>query len=132
MAQGQMVPTGPTEDVTYRASEVMAAPYVAVKFDTSNEGYVSLAGDGEVACGVIQDTAAAVGDQVVVRKKGQTFVKAYGTFSIGDFVNAAGGNDGRVDNVGDKEYALGQAITAATAQDDLVVIELTPGSNRTA
>lgn len=131
MAQGQMVPTGAFVDLTFRVSEVMATAYVAVMLDTSNEGYISLATDGATAIGVIQETAAAIGDQVTVRVQGQTYVKANSTFSIGDFVNS-GASTGLVDNVGDKEYALGIALTAATAQNDLVVVQLTLGANKTA
>lgn len=131
MAQGQLAPAGAYVDITFRASEVMATAYVAVMLDTSNEGYVSLATDGATAIGVLQNTAAAVGDQVVVRVAGQTYVTANNTFSIGDFVNS-GAATGLVDNVGDKEYATGIALTAATAANDLVVIQLTLGANKTA
>jgi hypothetical protein len=115
---------------TYKAEAAMATAFVAVKLGTATDE-VNLAGNGEAAIGVIQNTAAAAGDQVSVAMLGTTWVVANAAIAKGASVNSAA-STGMVDEAGDKEYALGIALEAATAQDDLIPILLTPGNNATA
>lgn len=107
-------------DITMRASEVMATPYIAVKLDTTQAGYVSIAGDGESALGILQNTAAAIGDAVSVRISGTSKVSANDAFSIGDLLNS-GASDGQLDTKGSTEHAIAIALEAATAANDLVL-----------
>jgi len=107
-------------DATFIAAEVMANKYVAVKLNTV-AGEVALAGDGEMAVGILQDTAAAVGDSVRVRMPGgTTLVKANGAFAINDLLNSAAAT-GFVDTKGATEHAIALALEAATAQNDEVL-----------
>lgn len=126
----ERTPTAPLLILTYEAEAAMATAFVAVKLGTA-DNQVNIAGDGEQAIGVIQNTAAAAGDQVSVAVLGETWVVANTTITKGNLVNS-GAATGFVAVAGDKEYALGIALSAAAAQDDLVPILLTPGSNATA
>lgn len=110
---------------TFTASEAMATANVAVKLAT-NEGEIALAGDGEQAIGVLL-AAVASGDLAQVQMTGECYVCANTTITKGVMVNSAA-STGKVAVVGSTEYALGMALTAATAQNDLIVILLTPGS----
>jgi len=106
-------------DLTFKADAAFATMYVAVKLDTSNEGQVSLADNGEQAIGILQSTAAAAGDPVQVRVAGTTVVKANAAFAIGAVLNSAAAT-GKVDDSGSTEYSIAVALEAATAQDDEV------------
>lgn len=106
-------------DLSFRATAVMATPYIAVKLSTT-AGYVEPAGDGEQAVGILQSAAAAVGDAVQVRISGTSKVYANGAFSIGDLLNSAD-TTGYVDTKGATEHAIAYALEAATAQGDKVL-----------
>lgn len=114
-------------DLTFRASEVMATAFIAVKLVTTTgaEGTVAIAGDGEEAIGILQNTAAAVGDAVQVRVSGTTKVSANGAFSIGDLLNS-GAADGQLDTKGSTEHAICKALEEATAANDLVLALIRP------
>lgn len=109
-------------DLTFIASEVMATAYIAVKLvtTTGSEGKVAIAGDGESAIGILQNTAAAVGDPVSVRVSGTSKVSANGAFAIGDLLNSAAA-DGQLDTKGSTEHAIAIALEEATAANDLVL-----------
>lgn len=116
-----MVATLPVEgafhiDITYKAEEVMANRYVAVKLGTA-DNEVLLAADGETAIGVLQNVAAAIGDSVRVRLFGLSRVKANTTITKGDKINS-GASTGKVAIAGTTEIALGTALEAAGAQND--------------
>lgn len=109
-------------DLTFIASEVMATPYIAVKLVTTSgsEGQIAIAGDGESAIGILQQSAAAIGDAVAVRISGTSKVSANGAFSIGDLLNSAA-SDGQLDTKGSTEHAIAIALEEATAANDLVL-----------
>lgn len=116
-----MVATLPVEssfklDITYKAEEVMANRYVAVKLGTADDE-VLLAADGETAIGILQNVAAAIGDSVRVRLFGLSRVKAYTTINKGDKINSAH-TTGKVAVAGTTEIALGTALEASGALND--------------
>lgn len=126
----ELMPMQPLLVVTRYAEAIMATKYIAVKLGTA-DNQVNIAGADETVFGILLDTAAAVGDQVRVGVIGIVWGSANGAFSKGDFVGSAAA-DGQLDTVADKKYAVGMALAAATAANDLVPILLTPGSNATA
>lgn len=123
---GQTAPTEWGLVKTFFASAAMATPFIAVKLSTT-EGYVEPAGDGEMAIGVLQEAAAAEHDLVKVKITGESYAKANTAITKGVVVNSAA-STGFVAAAGSTEYATGIALTAATAQNDEIVILLTPGS----
>jgi hypothetical protein len=106
----------PVLDLTFKASEVMAYRYVAVMLGT-NDDEVSLCTDGSDPIGILQDTAAAVGDSVRVRVFGVSLIKAGTTISKGDKCNS-GYATGRLAVAGANEGAIAKALRAATADGD--------------
>jgi hypothetical protein len=132
MAVGQF-----TESVgftmTFLASEVMATARIAVMLDTSAEGYVSKATTNHAALiGILLDTAAAVGDPVRVAVTGHSVCYAYANaaLSIGDAVTSVD-TTGYIDTATATKTILGLALTAATAQGDLVAVLVGAGSSIT-
>lgn len=107
-------------DLTFIASEAMATPFIAVKLVVTSgaEGTIAIAGDGESAIGILQNTAAAIGDAVQVRVSGTSKVSANGAFAIGDLLNSAA-SDGQLDTKGSTEHAIAIALEEATAANDL-------------
>lgn len=112
-------------ELTFKASEVMANLYVAVKLDTSNQGHVSLAADGERAIGILKSTADAAEVAVRVQVAGTTLVKAYTTFAIGAHLNS-GDTTGKLATKGSTEHAIAVALEAATALDNEVLALIQP------
>lgn len=110
------VESGVHIDITFKAEEVMANRYVAVKLGTADDE-VLLAGDGETAIGVLQNVAAAIGDSVRVRIFGLSRVKAHTTITKGDKINSAAAT-GMVAVAGTTEIALGTALEASGALND--------------
>ena len=106
-------------DQTFDAEVAMTTKYIAVKHGT-NEGQVNIAGDGETAIGILQTTAATAGDQVRVRRIGNSLAKANGVFSRGDIVNSAAAT-GKLDTAGSGEYGW-EAMQDAPAQDAEVTV----------
>lgn len=127
MATFQMVDESDAScDVTMRAETAMATKYVAVMLGT-NEGYVDLVDAvTDKPYGILQTTAAAAGDPVVVRpifSGKRSLVKANGAFSKGDLLAIAAAG-GKVDTVASTTYPLGIALAAATADNDEVTAQL--------
>jgi len=94
----------------FRAEAVMVEAYVVCTLGTS-EGQVDLPDAvTNVPLGVIQDTAAAVGDSVPVMVDGVTKIVANGVFSKGDLL-AIAATTGRVDTVSglDSSFNYGEA-----------------------
>lgn len=114
-------------DLTFIASEVMSTAFIAVKLVTTSgaEGQIAIAGDGEEAIGILQETAGTIGDAVRVRVSGTTKVSANGAFSIGDLLNSAA-SDGQLDTKGSTEHAICKALEEATAANDLVLALIRP------
>lgn len=107
-------------DITYKAEEVMANRYVAVKLGTADDE-VLLAADGEQAIGILQNVAAAIGDSVRVRIFGLSAAKANAGITKGEPVNSAAAT-GFIDTAGTNEYAIGIALETAAAQNDVITI----------
>lgn len=91
--------------------------FIAVKLAT-NDGEVTIAGDGETAIGILQSTGLK-GEQVRVMLLGISPVKANDAFAKGDLLNS-GAATGKVDTAATTEQAVAIALRAATAQDDEV------------
>ena len=108
---------------TYRAAAVMATIGIAVKLTTTAgyEGYVSIAGDGERAIGILETAAVAVGDEVRVCVHGFTMAVANHDFAINDLLNS-GASTGKLDTAATTEQAIAVAEQAATAQNDKVAV----------
>lgn len=124
-----MVATLPVEsgtklDITYKAEAAMTNRYVAVKLGTADDE-VNLAGDGEEAIGILQNTAAAAGDSVRVRLFGLSWVKANAAITKGEKINPAAAT-GFLDTAGTDEHCIGIALEAATAQNDEVTAFICP------
>ena len=120
-----MVATLPIEsstklDITYKAEEAMTTRYVAIKLGTADDE-VLLAADGEQAIGILQNTAAAIGDSVRVRIFGLSPAKCNAGITKGEGVNAAAAG-GLIDTVGSGEWAIGVALETAAAQNDIITI----------
>lgn len=120
-----MVATLPVEsstkiDITYKAEEVMANRYVAVKLGTA-DNEVLLAADGEQAIGILQNVAAAIGDSVRVRIFGLSKAKANAGITKGEQVNSAA-SGGLIDTAGSGEWAIGVALETAVSQNDIITI----------
>jgi len=114
----------PVMDKTFKAEAVMSTRYIAVKQGTSDD-QVNIAGDGEAAIGILQDTAAAIGDAVRVRMLGISLVKANTTIAKDAYINSAA-STGKVAVSAAGERAVGIAMRAATAQDDEIPAFITP------
>jgi len=98
------------QTLPFRAENDMAEAYVVVVIGTS-EGQVDLpAATTDTPLGVIQDTAAAIGDSVPVMVDGVTKVVAFAAFSKGDLL-AIAATTGRVDTVSglDSSFDWGSA-----------------------
>lgn len=114
------VESGVHIDITYKAEEVMANRYVAVKLGTADDG-VLLAADGEQAIGILQNVAAVIGDSVRVRIFGLSRARANAAITKTEPVNAAAAT-GFIDTAGINEYAIGVALEAAVLQNDEITI----------
>ena len=120
----------------FRAEAVMAEAYVVCILGTS-EGQVDLPGaTTDTPLGVIQDTAAAIGDSVPVMVDGVTKIVAYAAFSKGDLL-AIAATTGRVDTVSglDSSFNYGEAtaqkpigiaLEAASDGDEIVSMLIRP------
>ena len=105
--------------LSFKASEVMANAYVAVKLHTT-EGEVALSTTTDKPFGILQNTAAAIGDVVSVLVLGNSYVLANAAFSIGDYLTgiaATGKLDTAVDGT---DYPIAIALQAATAANNKV------------
>lgn len=110
------------KDESFLATAVMATAYVAVKL-SSTAGYVEVAGDGEEAIGILQNVAAAIGDAVAVRVDGTSKAYMNGACSIGDLLNSAA-STGALDTKGSTEHSIAKALEAATAQGDIILVQV--------
>lgn len=123
--QGQGSESGAI-DVTMKASEAMTTLYVAVMLTPATPGYVSLATDGAEPYGILQSKAVAVNDAVTIRKIGHSLAKMNTTCSVGDHLNSAA-TTGKMAIKGSTEYFIAQALEAATAQDDEILVWVEKG-----
>jgi len=114
------VESGVHIDLTFEAEAAMTTRYIAVKMGTY-DNQVNIAGDGEQAIGILQNTAAAAGDSCRVRIFGLSRAKANAAITKGEPVNAAA-STGKIDTAGANEYAIGVALEAAGAQNDEITI----------
>lgn len=124
-----MVATLPVEsgihiDLTFKAESAMTTRYIAVKVGTADDE-VDIAGDGETAIGILQNTAAAAGDSVRVRIFGLSRVKAHTTITKGYKINSAA-STGKLGECGTDEMAAGLALEAAGAQNDEITAFICP------
>jgi len=120
----------------FKAENIMAEAYVVVELGT-NEDEVDLpSAVTATPLGVVQDTAAAVGDSVPVMLSGITKVVANGAFSKGDQL-AVAATTGRVDTVsgldssfnpeaGAAQKPIGIALEAADAAGEIVPMLIRP------
>lgn len=98
----------------------------------STEGYVKLPSGANVdgIIGVTTESQTAADRAIAVRITGVAKVKAAGVISYGARVNIAG-SSGKVKAVDEasttKVYVVGRALTAATADGDLIDVLLQPG-----
>lgn len=105
-------------DRTFKSASAMATKYVAVYLSSADT--VTLANSGNKPIGILQSVAAATGEQVRVRVFGESYVKANGAFSVGDYLSAAAAT-GFVDTASDgTDYPIAIALEAATATNDEV------------
>lgn len=125
-------------DLTFEASgDLSTKQYYAVKLDSS--GQVAVAGAGEAAIGVLQNTPAAAGRAATVRVSGVSRMKAAGVIAPGANVapNASGlattasaavtdTQSGSATDALIGSYVLGRALnTANTAANDIFPVLIT-------
>jgi len=115
----------PVLDLTYKAEEVMATRYVAVMLGTGDDGVLLATAEVATSIGILQDTAAAIGDSVRVRVLGVSLVKANTTISKGDKINSAAAT-GKVAIATANHKYLGEALRAALAQNDEIPALINP------
>jgi hypothetical protein len=108
----------------------METKYVVVIMGA--QGYVDVpAAVTDVPFGILQTTAAAIGDAVVVRpissgKRSLVTISPASSVAIGDClaINVTDATDGFADVAAKTYYPIGQALSAATAKGDEVAVQL--------
>ena len=120
----------------FRAENIMSEAYVVVEIGTSADQVDLPDAVTDTPLGVIQDTAAAVGDSVPVMVSGVSKVVANGAFSKGDQL-AIAATTGRVDTVSGLDSSfnpeaataqkpIGIALEAASASGEIVSMLIRP------
>jgi hypothetical protein len=112
--EGQVVPM--------KAENIMAEAYVAVELGTNAQEVDLPSATSDIPFGVIQSTAAAVGDAVPVMVNGITKVVANGAIAKGVPVYIAA-TTGRVDD-SDTGYPLGLSMEACSNAGEIINILL--------
>jgi hypothetical protein len=116
------------DDVTMRAGAVLASKYVVVCLGTTQGQVILPTAITDVPYGILQTTAAAIGDPVVIRPIGsgrRSLVRAQAAFGLGDALGLADdGTLGEVDTAVKYNYPIGIALMAATANADVVACQL--------
>lgn len=93
--------------------------YYVVKLDAN--GDVELAGDGEMAIGVLQNDPDE-GEVASVMVYGITKAVAGSDFTVGSALKSDAG--GKVDEAGAGDWMIGIALEASTADEDIITILL--------
>lgn len=102
-------------------ADLSAKLYFIAKVDTDED--IILCGDGQAALGVIRE-AAAQDSPVTVQTGGVAKVSAGAAFNAGVLVASDGNGQAVLATSG--EYAIGMALQAAGAQNEIVSVRLGP------
>jgi hypothetical protein len=129
MARG--VQANSADDFSCRANGAITQ-YMAVVLDSVENGdhIVSLPSAArDVVHGIIQQTAAASGDRVSVRRGGVSYVVADSAITVGRPLMVGAGATGHVNDVGSDSWAsgdglIGSADDTATASGDIIACKL--------
>lgn len=105
-------------------SDLSTKQYFLVTINSSGE--LALTGDGAYASGVLQDKPAAQGRAGAIVTQGETRVSAGGAFNAGELL--ASDANGQAVNAATNDAVIGQALEAATAQNDIVRIDFFGGA----
>jgi hypothetical protein len=106
-------------DETFIAGEdLRLSQFCAVKLDSTERQVVLCDAGTDVPIGVLQNKPNE-GEAATVRLLGSTVIKANGPFALHDTLAVAAAT-GKVDTLAAQTYVLGIAMTAATAQNDLI------------
>ena len=126
--RGQVLP--------FEAENIMAEAYVVVVIGTNSDQADLPAAVTDTPLGVLQDTAAAVGDAIPVMVDGVTKIVANGAFDKGDQL-AIAATTGRVDTVSGLDSSfnpgeataqkpIGIALEAATEAGQIISMLIRP------
>lgn len=121
----------PADDFSARANGAITQ-YAAVILNSIENGehIVALPSAARDVChGIIQETAAASGDRVLVRRGGTSYVLADSAITLGRPLMVGAGATGHVNDVASSSWAsgdglIGYAEEAATASGDRIVARL--------
>ncbi len=119
------------DDYSCRAGQAITQ-YMAVVLDSIENGdhIVKLpSATRDVAFGILQQTAAASGDRVSVRREGSSYVVADSAIALSRPLMIGAGATGHVDDIGSNNWAsgdglIGYAEEAATASGDIIACKL--------
>lgn len=98
--------------------------YYLVTINSSGE--LAVTGDGAFASGVLQNEPAAQGRAGAIVTHGETRVSAGAAFNAG--VLLASDTNGQAVDAASNDAVIGQALEAATAQNDVVRIQFFGGA----
>ena len=116
-------------DISREAENALSTEYLVVKLGSA-ETQVDVCGATDTPIGIAQAPASA-GDQVAVRVAGISKAVASAAITAGAFVKpAASGKVAAVASAGDE--IIGQALTAASGDGDIIDVLLARGTYYTA
>lgn len=110
---------------TFRGAGALTA-FTAVKMTTavSGEETVTVAGDGDLAIGILQEDVVAAGDSANVCVAGESFALANAAITVGVLVQSVA-STGKIGAAAATEYVFGYALEAADAQDNKIKVWIT-------
>jgi hypothetical protein len=105
------------------AADLSAKQYTYVKLDTNGRAAAVTAAT-DIPVGILQNKPAALGREAVIVGLGISKVVANGAITAADQVgtSADGQCDGKTAGTDTTEYAVGQALTAATAATEILSV----------